>query len=580
MAILSAGTSTDGEYDGASVVNIRRTRSHVAGIHYSLYDLNFDKNKGSTNFRHKGTQPSRRPQHDRSSQTATRGYIPEFKPNLLIPLDLNEISDRTGYYVQRKPEKTIYKTEHGYLFGIVTSNGERLWESKKGDYPNKVIYKTVDGQNKVKVYFPEPMPPPRMSSLKVVRPVRDQSRAIDRSRPRYKHPDPSKVAIEITDPHRPDYKFYRYVDANRIPDEAIPKFKYDDTTKEAAPMDPLAELQEIDPALRVRFAPGYEPSERRRFQIPLPMSMNIDVPPDYEPEPEVMHGPRFRPKPKPEPKTDSELEPKPEPKTDSDLEPRPESEPEHEPKLEPELEDSGYEDDEPDMRHLGVIKYITLNIQDKQTTRKYRFFEDIRTQTGFYFAKIGYLFDKVQLTRQYHALAHDLYYQWKAKKVFAKMVMVNGIDDVTPFVAIFLTDDQILFYTVAYINRIHLGTKRYQPDSELNTDDHPPNVRIFTISRSGEKRNDVSKYEVSKYNVPNGTHAMASSNLFYHFTFKRAKYLKITINKRLLWERTNGMRPQSLYYFKNLNLAVLEFDYHSYNVYKFQTDMWFQFHLD
>ncbi|BAM40568.1 uncharacterized protein TOT_020000823 [Theileria orientalis strain Shintoku] len=560
-SVRSADTSTDGDYDGASVVNVRRTRSHVAGIRYDLNDLNLHTNKESSKFRHRDFKSSYRPQQHRASQTTTQGYKPEFRDKFLVPLDLNEIASTPGYYVQNKPDKTIYIAQPGYLFGIVTSNGETLWKTKRGDYPNKVIYKTVDGQNRLKVYFPEPMPPPRISSLKVVRPVRDQYGRVERPRPRYGPSDPSKVAIEITDPHRPDFKFFRYVEPERIPAESIPKIV--DTRREAEaaePAEPFVEVEGLDPGLRVRLLPGVKTGERRRQPIPLPMSMNIDEPLelhyDYEP---------WRVQER-EAQVKSETEAKPDAQVKAEAEDK---------AKETDYEASSDLEDESDMRHRGVIKYVTLNIQNKETRRSYRFFEDIRTQTAFYFPKVGFLFNKVQLTRQYHALAHDLYYQWKANKVFAKMVMVNGIDDVQPFVSIFLTDGQILFYCVAYINSIHLGTRRFYPEVDLNTDEHPQNVRIYTLSSSGERMNDVRKYEVSTYVVPNGTHPMASYNPFYRYMFKSARYLRITINSRLLWESGSGPRPQALYYFPTQNLAVLEFDYHSYNVYKFQSDMWF-----
>ncbi|UVC50019.1 hypothetical protein MACK_003642 [Theileria orientalis] len=540
MAIRSADTSIYDQYHGASFLNTVRTGSHIAGIRYGLNDLNLDKNKSSSNFRHKDFESSNRHKQDRASQTATHDYNFQYDPKILIPLDLNERKDTTGYSIQSKPEKTIYKTQREFLFAIVTSGGETLWKSKNSQYPNKVIYKIVDGQNKLKVYFPEPMPRPKIASLKVVRPVRGQHKPVDRSGPGFKHRDPSKVAIEITDPHRPEYKFYRYADPGEIPADALPKYRDARMVKETT--EPVGVLEDIDPSLKVHLISGDKIAQPRPVPIALPMSINIDEPPEDVPEAE--------PEPVPEPES------------------------------QPEPVESAYVEDEPDMRHCGLIDYITLNIQEKETTYKFCFFEDIRTKTAFYFAKKGFLFNKVQMTRQYHARAHDWYYQWKAKQVFAKMVMVIGIDDVLPFVAIFLTNNHIVFYTVSYVNCIHLRAKRYEADVELNTEDHPQNVAIYTMSSSGEQTNDVSKYEVSKYDVPNSTNPFAPIIWFYHFTFKPATYLRIKINRRLLWERTTPMRPQSLYYFKDLDLAVLEFDYHLYNVYKYQSDMWFLFHLD
>ncbi|UKJ88548.1 hypothetical protein MACJ_001791 [Theileria orientalis] len=71
----------------------------------------------------------------------------------LITLDLQVIED-DRYEISYLPNKVIYRAKAPNLFGKVKSGNEVLWSPTRDEYPYKVIYKEVDGKDKLKVYFP------------------------------------------------------------------------------------------------------------------------------------------------------------------------------------------------------------------------------------------------------------------------------------------------------------------------------------------------------------------------------------------------------------------------------------------
>ncbi|BAM38976.1 predicted protein [Theileria orientalis strain Shintoku] len=95
---------------------------------------------------------------------------------VLMILDLNNTQNPYGYDVKFDGNKTICKSIHPYLFGSVQRGSTILWRSKTGDYPYKVVCKTVDGTDTCKVYFPDyerNIPPARPTRVDVFRRVGD-----------------------------------------------------------------------------------------------------------------------------------------------------------------------------------------------------------------------------------------------------------------------------------------------------------------------------------------------------------------------------------------------------------------------
>nr|PVC50578.1 hypothetical protein MACL_00002171 [Theileria orientalis] len=77
----------------------------------------------------------------------------------LLYLDINKRHNIFGYTISYRGDKVIFKAFEPFLFGIVKSEGTTLWRYKGDEYPNRVLYKEVDGKPKVKVYFPDYRPP-------------------------------------------------------------------------------------------------------------------------------------------------------------------------------------------------------------------------------------------------------------------------------------------------------------------------------------------------------------------------------------------------------------------------------------
>ncbi|UKK00942.2 hypothetical protein MACK_001752 [Theileria orientalis] len=100
-------------------------------------------------------QPSAAPQVEPKPEP-----VDEEGENLLC-LDIQKRHNIFGYTISYRDDKVIFKAVEPFLFGIVKSERTTLWRYKGDEYPNKVLYKEVNGKPKVKVYFPDYRPPPR-----------------------------------------------------------------------------------------------------------------------------------------------------------------------------------------------------------------------------------------------------------------------------------------------------------------------------------------------------------------------------------------------------------------------------------
>nr|PVC54871.1 hypothetical protein MACL_00002514 [Theileria orientalis] len=71
----------------------------------------------------------------------------------LITLDLQVLSD-DRYEISYSENKVVYRARAPNLFRMVKSGNDILWQASRNEYPYKVIYKEVDGKDKLKVFFP------------------------------------------------------------------------------------------------------------------------------------------------------------------------------------------------------------------------------------------------------------------------------------------------------------------------------------------------------------------------------------------------------------------------------------------
>ncbi|UKK02147.2 phosphoinositide 5-phosphatase [Theileria orientalis] len=80
----------------------------------------------------------------------------EIEPEKLIELDINKMHGLKGYDIFYRDNKVIFTAREPYLFSSVINGNEILWKPKSVDeYADKVIYKVVNGNHKIKVYFPD-----------------------------------------------------------------------------------------------------------------------------------------------------------------------------------------------------------------------------------------------------------------------------------------------------------------------------------------------------------------------------------------------------------------------------------------
>nr|PVC51086.1 hypothetical protein MACL_00001772 [Theileria orientalis] len=78
------------------------------------------------------------------------------EPEKLIALDISKMHRLKGYDIFYGENKVIFTAREPYLFSYVSNGSEILWRPKFIDeYPDKVIYKVVGGNHKIKVYFPD-----------------------------------------------------------------------------------------------------------------------------------------------------------------------------------------------------------------------------------------------------------------------------------------------------------------------------------------------------------------------------------------------------------------------------------------
>ncbi|UKJ89284.1 hypothetical protein MACJ_002532 [Theileria orientalis] len=123
----------------------------------------------------------------------------EFKPepveqegkNLLY-LDIQKRNNIFGYTISYRGDKVIFKAVEPFLFGIVKSDRNTLWRYRGDEYPNRVLYKEVNGRPKVKVYFPDYRPPPFVMRG-----------------PRTIKFDPSTIQVDISKSKKPGSELYK-----------------------------------------------------------------------------------------------------------------------------------------------------------------------------------------------------------------------------------------------------------------------------------------------------------------------------------------------------------------------------------
>ncbi|UKK00948.2 hypothetical protein MACK_001758 [Theileria orientalis] len=78
--------------------------------------------------------------------------LPQPVDKSLVTLDLKVLHDER-YEITYLENKVIYKAKAPNLFCMVKSGNDILWQATKGEYLYKVIYKAVDGKDRLKVYF-------------------------------------------------------------------------------------------------------------------------------------------------------------------------------------------------------------------------------------------------------------------------------------------------------------------------------------------------------------------------------------------------------------------------------------------
>ncbi|UKJ90319.2 phosphoinositide 5-phosphatase [Theileria orientalis] len=115
--------------------------------------------------------------------------VPKFgiEPEKLIALDISKMHRLKGYDIFYGDNKVIFTAREPYLFSSVSKGNDILWKPKfVDDYPDKVIYKVVDGNHKIKVYFPDEN---RLNSTK--------------NKPRMDF-NPSEVEVLVVKTNKPD----------------------------------------------------------------------------------------------------------------------------------------------------------------------------------------------------------------------------------------------------------------------------------------------------------------------------------------------------------------------------------------
>ncbi|UKJ89263.2 hypothetical protein MACJ_002511 [Theileria orientalis] len=75
----------------------------------------------------------------------------------LIVLDIDKRYDTYGYEISSEGNKVIFRADPSYLFRQVKKGNDIAWTPKDdGQYPYKVVYKHINGEDDIKIFFPRP----------------------------------------------------------------------------------------------------------------------------------------------------------------------------------------------------------------------------------------------------------------------------------------------------------------------------------------------------------------------------------------------------------------------------------------
>ncbi|UKK01676.2 hypothetical protein MACK_001029 [Theileria orientalis] len=167
-------------------------------------------------------QPSTAPQVEPKSEPV------EVEGKNLLYLDIQKRHNIFGYTISYRDDKVIFKAVEPFLFGIVKSEGTTLWRYKGDEYPNKVLYKEVNGKPKVKVYFPDYPSPPSFV-------MRGPSTKFD----------PSSIHVEVSKCKKPGSEFFKdtVVEVSGSPATTTPE---DPEDLYVAPKEPRKKQWDID----------------------------------------------------------------------------------------------------------------------------------------------------------------------------------------------------------------------------------------------------------------------------------------------------------------------------------------------
>uniref|UniRef100_A0A3B0N5G4 SfiI-subtelomeric related protein family member, putative n=1 Tax=Theileria annulata TaxID=5874 RepID=A0A3B0N5G4_THEAN len=222
-----------------------------------------------------------------------------------------------------------------------------------------------------------------------------------------------------------------------------------------------------------------------------------------------------------------------------------------------------YVDGEWKLGYNNKMKGIKIDIQAMKSTNEYYFYIDEETSTGIYVPLKGYFFRKVMQSGSWCSPTIKIWETFHYYK-YSNAIVVYNVDKLRSTIVIHhITGEKSYLSVEMNYDLISVfETKTYN----LHALQYPENISVLTENNEM----DYLVYMTILYKTSNPKREI------YEYLFKGAKCLEFKIDDKLVWKyySSEDRFPKSIYYHKDVEIVLVEFNNHSFNMYKYSENRW------
>ncbi|EAN30705.1 hypothetical protein TpMuguga_03g00863 [Theileria parva strain Muguga] len=223
-----------------------------------------------------------------------------------------------------------------------------------------------------------------------------------------------------------------------------------------------------------------------------------------------------------------------------------------------------YVDGEWKLSFNNKLKGIKIDIQTMKSTNVYYFYIDEETNTGIYVPKEGYFFRKIKQSGSWHSPSTMNVWETFHYYKYSNAIVVYNVDKVRSIVVVHHIDGNKSYLSVEMNYRLisMFEAKTYN----LHVSQYPENIQVLTENNAIDYLVDVTVLHKTD----------EENRVIYEYVFKGDRCLEFKIDDQLVWKyySSEDRFPKSIYYHKNVEIVLIEFNNHSFTVYKHSENRW------